>query len=357
MDVRLKYVWEDVDRHGNVRLYVAVPGRRKVRIKEQPGTPEFMTAYNAAIEGVTAAPKVKQPGRGSFGFVCKAYYASNAFKNNDPLTQAWKRNELDKICEKHGDKPIALMKPEHIRALRDGKPTPDGSNMRLKALRALFKWAVEAKEAPHNPAKEVAMVATSSDGYHTWTEDEVGRFEQRHPIGTKARLAMALMLYTTGRREDAARFGPQHVRGDRIVYTQAKNEHRKPVHMDIPLHPELKRIIDATPSGHLTFLVTQFGKPFTPAGFGNWFADRCKEASVPGRAHGLRKATATRLAEAGATPHMIQGLTGHRTLKEVEVYTRKAQQKLLADAAMEKLIANNPTPTEISGGRKTPKSA
>jgi integrase/recombinase XerD len=222
----------------------------------------------------------------------------------------------------------------------------------------LFKWAVESQEAPpHNPAKEVAMIATNSDGYHTWTEDEIVQFEQRHPIGTKARLAMALMLYTTGRREDATRFGPQHVRGSRIVYTQAKNEHRKPVHMDIPVHPELKRIIDATLSGHLTFLVTQFGKPFRPAGFGNWFADRCKEAGVPGRAHGLRKATATRLAEAGATPHMIQGLTGHRTLKEVEVYTRKAQQKLLADAAMEKLIANKNPPTDISSGRKTPKSA
>jgi integrase/recombinase XerD len=50
---------------------------------------------------------------------------------------------------------------------------------------------------------------------------------------------------------------------------------------------------------------------------------------VPGRAHDLRKATAIKLAELGALPHMIQGLTGHRTLKEVEVYTRKARQKLL----------------------------
>jgi integrase len=126
----------------------------------------------------------------------------------------------------------------------------------------------------------------------------------------------------------------------RIVYTQAKNEHLNAVHMDIPLHPELERIINATPSGHLTFLVTAFGKPFTPAGFGNWFGDQCRAASVPGRAHGLRKATATRLAELGATPHMIQGLTGHRTLKEVEVYTRAANQKLLADSAMQKLINN-----------------
>jgi integrase/recombinase XerD len=202
------------------------------------------------------------------------------------------------------------------------------------------------------------MLQINSDGYHTCTEDEIAQFEQCHPIGTKARWAMALMLYTTGRREDATRFGPQHVRGERIVYTQAKNEHRRAVHMDIPLHPELKHVIEATPSSrHLTFLVTQFGKPFSPAGFGNWFRDRCVEAGVPGRAHGLRKATATRLAEAGATPHEIQGLTGHRTLKEVEVYTRKARQKLLADAAIEKLTANKNPPTELESGSKRPKSA
>lgn len=261
------------------------------------------------------------------------------------------------------------MKPEHIRALRDEKNTPDGSNMRLKALRALFKWAVEAKEAQSNPAKQVEMVATNSDGYHTWTDEEIEQFEERHPIGTKARLAMALMLYTTGRREDAVRLGPQHIRKQtvavdgktvtvkRIVYTQAKNELRLPIHMDIPLHPLLEEIIEATPSLNMTFLVTEFGRPFTPAGFGNWFRDRCVEAGVPGRAHGLRKATATKLAELGASPHMIQGLTGHRTLKEVEVYTRKARQRVLADAAMEKLTGNTNTPTANSSGRKTPKSA
>ena len=206
-------------------------------------------------------------------------------------------------------------------------------------------------------------------GIHPWTPAEVKQFEERHPVGTKARLAMALMLFTTGRREDATRFGPQHVRSvmvqiddrpvltKRIVYTQAKNEHRNPVHLDIPLHPELERIIAATPSGHLTFLTTALGKPFTAPGFGNWFRERCDEAGLHHcSAHGLRKATATTLAERKATPHMIQSLTGHRTLHEVENYTRAARQALLADEAM-KLLENETTPTEVASGSKTPKSA
>ena len=92
---------------------------------------------------------------------------------------------MERICEKHGDKPFALMKPEHIRALRDEKDTPDASNMRLKALRALFKWAVEAKEAQHNPAKQVEMMTTNSDGYHTWTRRGDRAIRKPPPDGYK----------------------------------------------------------------------------------------------------------------------------------------------------------------------------
>jgi integrase/recombinase XerD len=145
------------------------------------------------------------------------------------------------------------------------------------------------------------------------------------------------MLYTACRREDAVRLGPQHVRRGRVRFTQAKNEHRNPVHIDIPLHPDLAAVIDGTPAAHLTFLVTALEKPFTPAGFGNWFRDCSNEAGLPHcSAHGLRKATAARLAERGATTHEIMAVTGHRSLEEVERYTRAARRVGLADSAMAK---------------------
>jgi integrase/recombinase XerD len=148
---------------------------------------------------------------------------------------------------------------------------------------------------------------------------------------------MALLLYTTCRREDAVRLGPQHVRNGRVKFRQAKNEHRNPVDIDIPLHSDLAAILGATPSGHMTFLTTEYGRPFSPAGFGNRFREWCNQAGLPHcSAHGLRKATATRLAERGATPHEIMSVTGHRSLEEVERYTRKAQKSTLADSAMSK---------------------
>ena len=148
---------------------------------------------------------------------------------------------------------------------------------------------------------------------------------------------MALLLYTACRREDAARLGPQHLRDGRIRYRQAKNEHRSPVDLDIPVRPDLQQVIDAAPSGHLMFLTTAYGRPSSTAGFGNKFRDWCNEAGLPHcSAHGLRKAAAARLAERGATAHEIMAITGHRSLEEVERYTRAARQGRLADAAMTK---------------------
>jgi integrase/recombinase XerD len=344
MRLRLKYVVEDRDRHGNPRLYVRLPGRAKVRIRAIPGTAEFYEAYKDAIANNVPAPHYSHAKPGSFRWLSQLFYASTEFTGKDLSTQKWHRRALDSISQKHGDKPIKLMEPRHVRMIRDErKDKPAAANHRLKALRKLFGWAIEEQHAPHDPTLGVKGIRYVTKGHHTWSPEEVKQFEARHPLGSKARLAKDLLQYTTGRREDAPRLGPQHVRDGRISFTQAKNEHRDPVYVDMPLHPKLAASITAYAKArkvrhHLTFLVTEFGKPFTANGFGNWFRDRCNEAGLPQcSAHGLRKATATRLAEGRASPHEIMAITGHRTLEQVERYTRAASRSKLADSAMRKL--------------------
>ena len=105
----------------------------------------------------------------------------------------------------------------------------------------------------------------------------------------------------------------------------------------------------------MTFLVNDLGRPFTDAGFGNWFRDRCVEAGVPGRAHGLRKAGATIAANNGATAHQLMAIFGWDTLKMAEAYTRAADQERLAESAMHMLETpeqndTEPGPTERAGG-------
>ena len=149
-------------------------------------------------------------------------------------------------------------------------------------------------------------------GYRTWSEAEIERFETLHPIGTKARLAFALLLYTGQRRGDVVKLGRQHIHGDVLTVDQGKTEGGEEAHLEIPVHPKLREIIEATPTvGVKTFLVTHFGKPYTAPGFGNWFRELCDTVGCPDvSAHGLRKATARRLAEIGCTAHQIAAITG-----------------------------------------------
>jgi integrase/recombinase XerD len=134
------------------------------------------------------------------------------------------------------------------------------------------------------------------------------------------------------------RLGPEHVSEGRIRFIQGKNEDRTPIQIDIPVHEGLAASIAATETGLKTFLVTQWGKPFTTNGFGNWFRDRCNEAGLPHcSAHGVRKATATALADNEATAHEIMSVTGHRSMKEVERYTLAADRKKNATRAIGKL--------------------
>jgi integrase/recombinase XerD len=339
--LRLKYVTEDIDRHGNVRCYVRLPGKRKIRLRALPGTKEFIEEYQAAISQADS-DQPRQAGeakRGSFRYLCIRYYSSGHFKGLDGSTRNWQRRALDEIAREHGAKPVALMAARHVRRIRDARvDTPAAANQRVKALRAMFSWANEAEETTVNPTLGVKKLKYRSDGHHTWTPDEIQQYYDRHPLGTQARLAIDLIRYTTGRREDAPRFGRQHARDGRVRFRQAKNEHRAPIDIDIPLHPALQASIEAAAVGNLTFLITEFGKPFTTNGFGNKFKDWCRQADLPHcSAHGVRKATATELAEKGATPHEIGAITGHTSLKEIERYTKAAQRSGLATQGMAKM--------------------
>ncbi|MGA9561610.1 MAG: tyrosine-type recombinase/integrase, partial [Pseudolabrys sp.] len=189
-----------------------------------------------------------------------------------------------------------------------------------------------------------ALKPKSKTGFHRWSEAEIAQFEERHPVGSKPRLALALGLYTGQARQDVVAMGPQHIKGGCLIWTRKKTESITALELEIPVHADLRSIIDATPSGHLTFLVTEFGKPFAVAGFGNWFREQCDTANLRHCTfHGLRKAASVRLAEAGCTPHEIAAITGHASLKEIVRYTQTADRKRLAASAMAKVKSRTST--------------
>lgn len=346
MKFQLKYVVEDTDRHGNVRLYYRRDGR-KTRLRGPIGSAEFLTDYRAASNPkAPSTPKVPNPGRmtpGSFKWLCTQYYKSAMWAELGPTTQKARRAVLERFADHKGagEKPIKLMLARHIRNRRDDlMATPEAANTMVKALRQLFRFAVRYDHLETNPAADVELMRSKSEGYHSWSLAEIAKFEETHSIGTTARLAFALALYTAQRRSDVIQFGKQHVRNGWLIFTQYKGRERHPVRLEIPIIPELQKIIDASDTGDLTFLRTAYRRAFTDNGFGNRFREWCDKAGLPHcSVHGLRKAAAARLAELGCTEFEIMAITGHQTSKEVTRYTKAASQRTRAEAAFKKMGA------------------
>ncbi len=341
-NLRLKHVESFVDRHGKVRRYFRRAGFRRVPLPGLPGSAEFMAAYAAALDG---APKVEigeaRTVPGSVNAAIAAFYRSHTFTKNKPVTQATDRNILEAFRARHGDKRIALMERRHVLNMLDEKAgKPAAQRNLLRVLRVLLGFAVERGVRHDNPALGIKLKARGTQGFHSWTEEELHQFEERHPIGTKARLALALLLYTAQRRTDVVKLGPQNMRDGRLIFTQSKTG----TEVDIPIAPPLADILAATATvGLNTFLVTSFGKPFTAAGFGNKMREWCNEAGLPHcSAHGLRKAFLRRMAEAGCSDEFIASISGHRDMREIRVYTRAANKARMADAGMAATLARFP---------------
>lgn len=339
MKLRLPpYVQAFVDRHGHVRYYFRRPGFRRAALPGQPYSPEFMAAHAEAMAGGGRSEQVgaDRAVPGTINALVIAYLNSASFKHLSASTQSTYRGILENFANAHGNKRVLTLQAEHISRMMQAKAaTPAAANNLLRMLRLLMKFSVVHGWRRQDPTTGLKALRTRAGGFHAWTEDEIAAFEARHAVGTRARLALALLLYTAQRRSDIVLMGRQHIRNEVLTIRQKKTG----ALVEIPVLPDLRAILDASPNNHLTFLVAAGGKPFTAAGFGNWFREVCAQAGLPVAcaAHGLRKAASRRLAEAGCTAHQIMAITGHKTLREVTRYTDSVDRRKMAVDAMAKL--------------------
>jgi integrase len=324
-------------------------GKRRVRFRRRgvsvylagiPWSEDFMRQYAAALErdseGRTQAGAELRTLPGSFSALCVAYYGSPEFRDLQPSTRRVRRNILERFRAEHGHRRLKDLQATHVRSIIGAKADkPAAANNLLKLLRVVLNFAIDEGMIASNPTLRVRGYGKNPDGRHTWSEGEIAQFQARHPIDTRAGLALALALYTGQRRSDVTRMGWQHVSGNRISVRQQKTG----AGLTIPIHPELARALAALPRTNLTFLVTERGAPFNPNSLGNWFRECCNAAGLPHCSlHGLRKAACRRLAEAGCSVNEIAALSGHKSLKEIARYTAAASQVHLAEQALQRQL-------------------
>lgn len=334
-------VTEYQDRHGKWHVRYRAKGQQTYHFQAKPGTVEFEAELAACRSGI-AAPKVAAGiGRvkpGSMGALIQLYYSSPEFLGMKQSTRDGYRGVLERFRAIYGDAMVTDFKRQNIKEiLGTMSDRPSAANHLLDRLKAVFRLAMDVEWREDDPTVGVRGYKLTGDGFHTWTEDQIAQYEQRHGPGTKARRAMYIGLYLGQRRSDAVLMGKHNRDGNRIRVRQEKTG----AFLSIPMHPELAAELDAAPEGDMLYLMTEYGKPHSVKAFGNWFQKRVEEAGLPtGKGeiscgfHGLRKAAARRLAEAGCTNQQIKAITGHKTDREVSRYTAAADQITLSDQAM-----------------------
>jgi len=334
------------DRHGRAHVRFRKTGLPSLYPKAKPGTDEFWQEYLAWKEGAPIAAGTNRAEPGTFDDLISQFYRSIPWRNipKDSTRKVYK-GELERFRVTYGPRRVATMSAKNVTKLMEKMAdTPSAANNLLKRLRQLFNYSIVLGMRSDNPAKAVRAVKSNTGGFHEWTEAEIAQYEARHEVGTKARLALAILLCTAQRRSDAVVMGEDADKPGYVRVRQLKTD----ALLSIRIHPELKEARDACPSGAPTFLVSQWGTPFTKESFGNWFRKRCNEAGLPQcAAHGLRKAASRRMAELNLSNQLIKSITGHSTDSEVARYTKNADQARMADDAMTALerprLANKPS--------------
>jgi integrase len=338
--IDLPYVKAYRDRKGVWRYYFRRKGRNYGTLPGERGSAEFMAAY-ATFLASKPEPSGKAPG--TFGRVITNYYASVNFINLKASSKKNYRYVLEPLAKEHGHKPAALLTDADVRDIIEdiGKRSPQMANLTKRVLRNLLIIAHDRGWIPR-PITGGKIVAYKGGAHHTWTQTEMDAFEERWPLGTRERLAYALLLYTDQRGGDVV----QMRRGDITAPSLAAPngairlvQEKTGTIMVIPIHDELMAAIKAYRSNGLTLIGDRHGRPISRPSLTELISKAVRLAGLPPRCvpHGLRKSMLVRMAHNGASTKEMQSISGHRSSKEIERYSVDANQELLARSALSKM--------------------
>ena len=339
--IKLRYVNGFANRKRKsqrVRYYFRRRGIKAIPLPGLPGSEEFMAAYAAALASIPNQRLEIAANRtlpGTINALVVTYYKSDEWYALAADTQKTRRPIIERFRAQHGDKRVALLQREHILKMLATIGKPSAKRHWLKAIRGLMRAAVPTMRKDDPTGGIPGSKLPKSKGHHTWTDDEITRYRAYWPLGSQQRLVMEFALETASRRGEVVRLGPQHVKDGRIRIERTHGSED----VDMLMSPHLQAACDAMPKAHLTYIVNAYGRPRSKYGLGNDFAKWATEAGLPAncRLHGLKKGGMRRLAEAGGTAHELMAISGHKTLSEVQRYTKDADRKKLADSGIAKL--------------------
>lgn len=270
---------------------------------------------------------------------------------------------LDRFREEHGHRPVKGMAPYNMEViLARMADRPAAANNLRKRLIPVFRLAIKLGWHSVNPAEIAEPIKYHSKGLHPWSEEEIERFYAVHKQGSVAHTAMTLMLWTGVARADVVKLGwfsiKQTADGERLQYTRQKTGRMKnSVLVSVPLSAALRDVLSNLSKNAGTFLQTRDGRQRSAKSLTGDMRGWCDAAGLPEcNNHGLRKAIARRLADAGASAFMVGAVTGHKTLSEVQRYTESHDRGRLAEKGFDLLSGTKVEEKMANGSAKFAKS-
>lgn len=348
---------QEMTRHGKVRyMFHLRPDGRRITIAGAPGQTEFERRYQALLSGADAveerkADSITRIRKGTdpqtLGELFHAYVAHLDIEQSRGKIAASTRRHycrlLQQLVDRYGSAVLTSFEERDLLVMLDKHgPTANTFNNLLRAVKSIFAYAKKYHRLSPNPALGLEKINVVTDGFPEWEDEDIERFVATHPLGTKAYLAMMILMHLAPRRSDLVKLGPSNIidrSGMKIVsFEPQKTARSSNIEVVRPLHPELEQAIQETRIGTETFLITEFGKPFTSNGFGNKMREWGNVAGIKKgvASHGMRKTVGINLAEHEASPYEIMATLGHSSPKVTEIYTRAANRRKLASGAASK---------------------
>ncbi|SMO63863.1 Phage integrase family protein [Paracoccus laeviglucosivorans] len=338
-----------VERHrnGTLRYRVRVEGDkgRRIHVPVTPEDPAFAHYYYAARAGeIWQPPREKQIER-SLDWLCSRYLDFIGKMVEAELMSAatlkQRRSVLKRLCDHlddDGDRYGTLdidLPPAAFITVRDAWAAhPGAADNLIKSVRAVYKWAKERDEISHNPAAGIGVINTAPKGGAVpWTASDLKQFKAKHPAGTIAHLWLTLQAFTACRIGDAIWLGrDQEVSRGGQTWLEWQPRKKGSAFVSIPMLAPLYTATRATKIVGTSYLLSEKGKPFASVEALRVRVQRwCESAGLPGRSsHGIRKAVAEMMAEAGCSQHQIMAVMAHTQAKTSEIYTKGAERRILA---------------------------
>jgi integrase len=347
MEKRRPFLSPYKDRHGTLRwryrrkgLEVAIPGR--------PGEEAFEAAYSAALEGKPKPIEIVRLPNAALPRTLRAAWRMHVQSAEWRALRQTSKDQYTNRAERllampvnvggtltFSDVAVGELRRRHVKNLLAAmSDRPHSAADCLIMLRKMIVVALDEEWILHDPTHRLRY-SPKIEGHRAWTDEERHKFEKHYPLGTMQRTIYALALYTGQRRGDLVRFRWADFETNQIDFVQQKTGKR----LRLPVLAHLRAALKAAPRHGEYVLSTVKGEQRSAEGLTNDWGRWTERAGLTEGAtiHGLRKTLGKLLAEQGATTRELMDALGHDAIAHAELYSREAEQEMMAKAAFGKV--------------------